>query len=167
MTDRPLGEGLAWAGSILAVICGAIGLVYLVIGGLDYPALATANWFVTLAIVMGLLLVVACLWNIWVMLSNIFRHDPSGLLSEPAWLGAFISAALTVALGVVVYRIPSSGLGSNIVVCPRGNHCFVSYGSSRTELGVATILFLIDAVLFSAVGLWVIRRMKGRQTAGG
>lgn len=153
MRESLRGAGLAWAGSILAVVCGIIGLVYLVVGGLDYPAFATASWFVTLAIVMALLLVVAFLWNIWAVLSRIFRQGPAGPLMEPAWLGAFIAAALTVSLGIVIARIPSLGLGA-YHVCPRGNRCYLNYGSSRTELMVAAALFLADAVLFAAVGVW-------------
>jgi hypothetical protein len=167
MTVRGLGgAGLAWAASVLAIISTAIGIVFMVIGGLDYPALATASWFVTLSIIMGLLLVVACAWNGWSVLSQAATgHAPDSPSAEPALLGSFLGLALAASLGIVVARIPANGLGNASVLCPRGTRCYLQYGNSQTELTVAAALFFMDALLFGAVGVWALRRSTGREEA--
>ena len=160
------GAGLAWASSVLAIICAAIGIVYMVIGGLDYPAVATASWFVTLSIIMGLLLVVACAWNGWSVLSQAATgRPPDSPKAEPAMLGSFMGLALAASLGIVVVRIPANGLGNASVLCPKGTRCYLQYGSSQTELTVAAAFFFLDALLFGAVGVWALRRSNGREEA--
>jgi hypothetical protein len=150
-------RGLTIIASALAIVCGAIGLIYLVIGGFDYPALATTSWFVTLAIVMALLLVLACLWNGWSVLSRATGWSPDAPIAEPAWLGASMGLALAASLGVVAARIPANGVGQTLA-CLQGHRCYVQYGSSRTELGLAAAMFFLDAVLFGTLGVWALRR---------
>jgi hypothetical protein len=138
----------------------------MVIGGLDYPPLSTASWFVTLSIIMGLLLVVACAWNGWSVLSRAATgRAPDSPSAEPALLGSFMGLALAASLGIVVARIPANGLGSAGALCPKGTRCYLQYGSSQTELTVATVLFFVDALLFGAVGAWALRRSGGRDEA--
>jgi hypothetical protein len=107
---------------------------------------------------MGLLLLVACLWNGWSVLSQATGRAPDPAIAEPAWLGSFMGLALAVSFGIVVARIPANGLGRALVLCPKGNRCYFQYGSSQTELGVAAALFFVDALLFGAVGVWDLRR---------
>jgi hypothetical protein len=126
-------------------------------GGEEYPAFQTASWMVTLAIVLGLLLVVTCLWNGWLVLSRALTAGPGGPRGEPALLGALVSFALAVVFGVVTVHIPMNGVGGSSAVCLPKANCYALYGNSRTELGFAAGAFLVDALLFAAVGAWAVR----------
>jgi hypothetical protein len=157
------GGALALGASALVIVCGAVGLVYLVIGGFDYPALATTSWFVTLCIVMALLLVLACLWNAWSVISRTTGRSPEAPITEPASLGAAMGLGLAASLSVVVARIPASGVGQGLA-CIQGHRCYVRYGSSRTELGVAAVMFFVEALLFAALAVWASRSVA-RETS--
>jgi hypothetical protein len=150
-----------WALSVLAILVAVLGLIYMVRGGLDYPAYSTTSWFVSLAIILGLLLAVACLWNGWYVLTRGLSDRAVGPLPEPTWIGALVALSLAIAFGIVVVRVPGSGLGSAGVICPRGSACLVDYGNSRTELGIAAAAFALDTVLFGMVAIWASRGMGG------
>ena len=156
MRDAGRIVAVMWGMSILAILVAAAGLLYMVRGGLDYPAFATASWLVTLTIILGILLAVACLWNGWYVLTRALTDRAGGPLPEPAWVGALASLALAITFGIVVARAPGSGVGPAGVNCPARTNCFFDYGNSRTEFGVATIAFIADTLLFGAVAVWAM-----------
>jgi hypothetical protein len=111
--------------------------------------------------VLGLLFVVVCLWNGWHVLVRGLASASAAPQPEPAWLGAIISLVLAVTFGVVTFRIPAGGFGTSGISCGQQGHCFLNYGNSRFELGLATVAFLVDTLLFGAVGVWTARGSDG------
>jgi hypothetical protein len=153
-TERAVA--IMWGMSVLAVLIAVVGLIYMARGGLDYPAFGTASWFVTLTVILGLLLVIACLWNGWYVLTRVVTDRAIGPVAEPAWVGALASLSLAIAFGIVVVRAPANGVAVATINCPTTTRCYFDYGNSRTELGVATIAFIADTLLFGTVAVWAM-----------